>query len=33
MNIQEYATIAERIADFALSMRLSDVPSDVIEHG
>lgn len=33
MNVQESATIAEQIADFALSMRLSDVPRDVIDHG
>lgn len=33
MKGQEYATIAEQIADFVLSMRLSDVPRDVIEHG
>lgn len=33
MKTREHATIAEQIADFALSMRLSDVPRDVIEHG
>ena len=33
MKVQGSAAIAEQIADFALSMRLSNVPPDVIKHG
>lgn len=33
MELQAQPTIARRIADFALSLHLADVPRDVVEHG
>jgi len=33
MEAQKYETLSSQIADFALSMRLSDVPPDVVRHG